>query len=183
MARGPRNTGTTIPSLPTTLTILAAEARKKISERVQAGKDLASEQLSFDDLKAAGENWQKYNWDLLTRIFTREEYAQEVDFAGPPASLSFGSYAPQIDVAGRLRDRIAALESIMERLPLLANPEIEAQAAGALDPTSRALRAYKDLDLHPEIALAAGELYRDGHYTNAIEDAVKALNQLVRPQR
>jgi uncharacterized protein (TIGR02391 family) len=34
--------------------------------------------------------------------------------------------------------------------------------------------------LHPEIARAASELYRHEHYANAIEDAVKALNDLVR---
>lgn len=44
----------------------------------------------------------------------------------------------------------------------------------------RALRAYEGLDLHPAIERAAGALYRDGHYANAIEDAVKALNDLVR---
>jgi hypothetical protein len=32
----------------------------------------------------------------------------------------------------------------------------------------RAIRAYSNLDLHPEIARAASELYRDGHYANAI---------------
>ncbi len=46
--------------------------------------------------------------------------------------------------------------------------------------TGRALRAYDGLDLHPEIASAAGDLYRGGHYANAVEDAVKALNDLVR---
>lgn len=44
----------------------------------------------------------------------------------------------------------------------------------------RALRAYETLDLHESIADAASDLYRDGHYANAIEDAVKALNNLVR---
>lgn len=44
----------------------------------------------------------------------------------------------------------------------------------------RAIRAYSNLDLHPEIARAASGLYHDGHYANAIEDAVKALNALVR---
>jgi uncharacterized protein (TIGR02391 family) len=44
----------------------------------------------------------------------------------------------------------------------------------------RALRAYQGLDLHPEIDRAAGDLYRGGHYANAVEDAVKALNALVR---
>ncbi len=47
-------------------------------------------------------------------------------------------------------------------------------------PGDRAIRAYQSLDLHPEIARAATELYEDGHYANAIEDAVKALNGLVR---
>jgi uncharacterized protein (TIGR02391 family) len=45
---------------------------------------------------------------------------------------------------------------------------------------SRTIRAYDGLDLHPEIARAASKLYRDGHYANAIEDAVKALNAFVR---
>jgi len=34
--------------------------------------------------------------------------------------------------------------------------------------------------LHPAIEQAAGQLFRDGHYANAVEDAVKALNELVR---
>jgi uncharacterized protein (TIGR02391 family) len=46
--------------------------------------------------------------------------------------------------------------------------------------TDRAIRAYTNLDLHSEIARAASELYRGGHYANAIEDAVKALNAWVR---
>jgi uncharacterized protein (TIGR02391 family) len=32
----------------------------------------------------------------------------------------------------------------------------------------------------PEIARASSELYRDGHFANAVEDAVKVLNSLVR---
>lgn len=45
---------------------------------------------------------------------------------------------------------------------------------------SRTINAYEGLDLHPEIARAASELYLNGHYANAIEDAVKALNAFVR---
>jgi hypothetical protein len=48
------------------------------------------------------------------------------------------------------------------------------------DAGGRLLRAYQGLDLHPEIARAASQLYNDGHYSNAVEDAVKALNGLVR---
>lgn len=53
---------------------------------------------------------------------------------------------------------------------------------GDLGDTSpgRALKAYAGLELHPAIERAAGNLYRDGHYANAVEDAVKALNAIVR---
>jgi uncharacterized protein (TIGR02391 family) len=45
---------------------------------------------------------------------------------------------------------------------------------------ARILKTYQGLDLHPEIARAANDLYRDGHYANAVLDAVKALNAFVR---
>lgn len=58
---------------------------------------------------------------------------------------------------------------------------LQERAADAEDDTSsRTLAAYRGLDLHPEIARAASQLYSDGHYANAIEDAVKALNAFVR---
>ena len=71
-----------------------------------------------------------------------------------------------IEAAAKLR---TAIEMLQEKL-------------GDLGETSagQALRAYEGLDLHPEIVPAVGKLYRDGHYANAIEDAVKALNALVR---
>jgi uncharacterized protein (TIGR02391 family) len=70
------------------------------------------------------------------------------------------------DAAAKLR---TAIEMLQEKLDDLGE-----------SPAGQALRAYEGLDLHPEIARAAGKLYRDGHYANGIEDAVKALNQLVR---
>lgn len=46
--------------------------------------------------------------------------------------------------------------------------------------SGKTLKAYEGLELHPAIERAAGALFRDGHYANAVEDAVKALNALVR---
>ena len=43
-----------------------------------------------------------------------------------------------------------------------------------------ARQVYQGLDLHPEIDRAASALYRGGHYADAIEDTVKALNAIVR---
>ena len=56
----------------------------------------------------------------------------------------------------------------------------ERLADGEEDTSARALRAYEGLVLHSEIARAATDLYRDGHYANAVEASVKALNGLVR---
>ncbi len=46
-------------------------------------------------------------------------------------------------------------------------------------PGGRALRAIEGLDLHSEIERAAGKLYRDGHYGEAVRNACMALNNLV----
>jgi hypothetical protein len=70
------------------------------------------------------------------------------------------------DAAAKLR---TAIEMLQEKLDDLGE-----------SPAGQALRAYDGLDLHPEIARAVGKLYRDGHYANAVEDAVKVLNALVR---
>jgi uncharacterized protein (TIGR02391 family) len=56
----------------------------------------------------------------------------------------------------------------------------EKEIDSATDSSDKIIRAYEGLDLHPEIAKAASDLYENGHYSNAIEDAVKALNALVR---
>lgn len=57
----------------------------------------------------------------------------------------------------------------------------EKEIDGALaEPIDKTVQAYEGLELHPDIARAASDLYLDGHYSNAIEDAVKALNALVR---
>ena len=74
---------------------------------------------------------------------------------------------------GRGRHRaIALLQAEIDSMREALGP---GESAGA-----RAINAYQGLDLHHEIARAASQLYRDGHYSNAVEDAVKALNGLVR---
>lgn len=57
---------------------------------------------------------------------------------------------------------------------------LESMEDAGLTVAGRALNAYDGLELHSAIERAAGKLYRGGHYANAIEDSVKALNALVR---
>ena len=47
-------------------------------------------------------------------------------------------------------------------------------------PAGRAVRAFAEFALHPEIERAVGKLFRDGHYANAVEDACKVLDGMVK---
>jgi uncharacterized protein (TIGR02391 family) len=47
-------------------------------------------------------------------------------------------------------------------------------------PELQAVRSFGALDLHPEIKRAVAQLFYDGHYSNAIEDACKVLDALVK---
>ncbi len=76
-------------------------------------------------------------------------------------------------VRDKVRGGIAKLTTLLEIL--------EEQAGGADgDAKAQVVRAYEGLDLHPEISRASSTLYQHGHYANAVEAAVKALNGLVR---
>jgi uncharacterized protein (TIGR02391 family) len=48
------------------------------------------------------------------------------------------------------------------------------------DATTRVRAAYHGLDLHPRIAAVCADLYRDGHYRNAVLDASVALVNFVK---
>lgn len=44
----------------------------------------------------------------------------------------------------------------------------------------RAARSFGDLDIHPEIERASGDLFRDGHYSSAVERACVVLDSMVK---
>lgn len=75
------------------------------------------------------------------------------------------------------REGIAQTVSSLETIVSLFEEKLGAGDTGS---AARARRQFTDLDLHPEIAKAAGKLFQDGHYANAIEDACKALDCLVK---
>jgi len=47
-------------------------------------------------------------------------------------------------------------------------------------PAGKALKALGELESHPEIERVVAKLFRDGHYANAVEDACKVLDGLVK---
>ena len=77
------------------------------------------------------------------------------------------------EVAKAIAQSIAELTAIKEGF-------LEELEDAGRSRSKKPLRAYEGLDLQPVIEAMAGSLYRDGHYANAIEAAVKALNEMVR---
>jgi uncharacterized protein (TIGR02391 family) len=101
--------------------------------------------------------------------------ARTFDFAVNRVSLG-GPHPRHELVAAFQRGQEQAKSRIVAMIELLS----ERLGESGETSTARALRAYAGLALHSEIEHAAGGLYRDGHYSNAIADAVKAMNDLVR---
>ncbi|NJO35961.1 MAG: hypothetical protein HC869_25680, partial [Rhodospirillales bacterium] len=93
------------------------------------------------------------------------------------ASLNYMHDTPIGEVREGLKQGLANAKAQLETIRSGFKEELE--DAGVTS-TGKALKAYEGLELHPAIARAAGQLFKDGHYANAIEDAVKALNGLVR---
>lgn len=77
------------------------------------------------------------------------------------------------EVRNKVRGGISKIQALLETLQ-------EQAGVDEGETSARSIRAYGGLDLHPEIARAASKLYKDGHYANAVEASVKALNGLVR---
>ena len=73
-----------------------------------------------------------------------------------------------------------ALETAKAQLAVIKSGFEEALTDAGQTMIGKTLKAYEGLELHPAVERAAGKLFRDGHYANAVEDSVKALNALVR---
>jgi len=93
------------------------------------------------------------------------------------ASVNIFSPTPITEIRNGLRQGIATAKAHLETIKAGFREELgDAGHTG----TAKTLKAYEGLELHPAIERAAGQLFHNGHYANAVEDAVKALNALVR---
>jgi uncharacterized protein (TIGR02391 family) len=93
------------------------------------------------------------------------------------ASINMMHQTPIHEVHEGLRRGIATAKAHLEAVK---KGFLEELGDAGLTSPGKTLKAYEGLELHPEIERAVGNLYRDGHYANAVEDATKALNALVR---
>jgi uncharacterized protein (TIGR02391 family) len=106
--------------------------------------------------------YNRYHWQV-TRLDT--------------ASINIMHQTPIHEVREGLRRGISTAKAHLETIK---KGFLEELGDAGLTSFGKTLKAYEGLELHPEIERAVGNLYRDGHYANAVEDATKALNALVR---
>jgi uncharacterized protein (TIGR02391 family) len=106
--------------------------------------------------------YDKYNWSL-TNIDCQ--------------TMNMMYETPLHEVRHAITENTARSISVLEAIKSHFVETLEdAGHIGSIKP----IKAYEGLELHPVIARASSNLYKDGHYANAVEDAVKALNGLVR---
>ncbi len=122
-------------------------------------------ELKLDDTLVSifGKDTVEYDRYRISRLDTAPIYR------GQPASIS--------EVReGYKRGKERAITKIQTILDMFTE-NLEVIGEGI---QGRALRAITDLDLHPEVRRASESLFRSGHYSNAIEDACKVLDTLVK---
>lgn len=118
--------------------------------------------------------------DLLDKVFGTNtiQYYRYLDITNLDRTTVSFDYDTSIQEFGNgLKQGIESAITTLKTIMRLFTEELEDAGVSG---SGRALRAYEGLELHSEIERAVGQLYRDGHYAEAVEKAVKVLNGLVR---
>ncbi len=116
---------------------------------------------------------------LLTDTFGADTVEYE-RFRRDLKYLSAGVIYPHMPPQEIAESYRRSLETAKAQMVVIKSGFEEALADAGQTTAGKTLRAYEGLELHPAIERAARKLFRDGHYANAIEDSLKALNALVR---
>ncbi|WP_393936377.1 TIR domain-containing protein [Aeromonas rivipollensis] len=121
-----KKSATAEPKQPTELLTSRDEAESRLLERIQKGRDIKQTQItSLDALDTARNEynkWNSFNTELLKRMFTTEELAEEYSywFGGIFVSRGEPSLREKIsDLFQDIDDKIHRLDSILERLVLI----------------------------------------------------------------
>lgn len=121
-----RKNSTNEPKVPLELLVSQEEAKTKLAERIDKGKEIKSMQISSDQgLDIARKTyckWSDFNKELLKRLFTTEKLSEEYSHYIEIGIIS--SYEPLLGEKVRefhedIDSRIHRLDSIIERIELI----------------------------------------------------------------
>ncbi len=117
--------------------------------------------------------------DTLVEVFGNDtvEYKRYRIHSLDTASINFYHPTPLHEIREGYKKGIERAISTLQTIIDL----FEERTSSSSDTSElNAVRSFGSLDLHPEIKRAVAQLFADGHYSNAIEDACKVLDGLVK---
>jgi predicted nucleotide-binding protein len=123
-----KKTTTSEPKFPAELTISRNEAESKLQDRMQKGREIRQAQInSLATLEAVVNKyskWNSFNIELLKRIFTTEELAEEYSHYSSLAFMVGQSHNPSLgekidDLYKNIDKKIHRIDSILERLEII----------------------------------------------------------------
>lgn len=147
----------------------------KLRKRAAEVKALEDQNVAYNDQKVK-------NAEHNIREMIREVFGSESPEFGDHEyhDIWHGGYNVGDDDEDRqakfragIMQTVTLLEGLIDRLE-------EKRGDISIDPTSRTQAAFSDMQIHSRIAAVCSELYRDGHYGNAVFDASKALINFVK---
>ena len=126
------------------LVVSRANAERKISDRIDLGKELLSRSIkSWDDFRAAQMEfftWSEFNRELLKRLFTSEELYREYNSIGVRV-VSMRTRDLQDEIQGFHKEvsiKIRRLESVKNRLELIPEPVLREEHTTMSEPARKA---------------------------------------------
>jgi hypothetical protein len=137
---------------------------------------------TVDEISASTSNFEKKYEDTLIDIFGNnslevERYRTNFYDYTSPIIFDLNGYNPSYEeeVEPYKKGILTAIRNLRTIIEIF-NEKIGDSTGPSVSPS----RALDNLHLHPQIADASVDLFKDGHYANAVEDACKVLDLLVR---
>jgi uncharacterized protein (TIGR02391 family) len=150
---------------------------RKLRRRIEEVEALDPQAVRFNDPQVEAST-RNIRADLLDIFGPRSpEYVTHANYSvGYPQGTGGAVMTPsqrQYRFQDGLPKTVVMLEGLIKRLE-----EKREDLSG--DTKAQVRASFEGLDLHPRIAGVCAELYRDGHYRNAVADASVALVNLVK---
>jgi len=150
---------------------------EKLKQRITEVEALDPQRIPYND--AAVETAKHNIRDTVRDVFGQQS-REAMDFGNPSLYVLDGRRAGfgenpqhQRKFAEGIRQMVKSLNGLIARLE-------EKRIDLAINPTAQAQIVFEGLNLHPRIAAVCSDLYRNGHYSQAVFDASKALVNFVK---
>jgi uncharacterized protein (TIGR02391 family) len=148
---------------------------EKLRRRIADVQQLDPQKVSFEDTEV--DNVEQRIRETIRDVFG--PYSPEFQ-KHQHHNIWHGEYNYMEEDYGRQRKFAAGIPQTVKMLEGLIAWLEEKRKDLEIIPGRGKFIAFEDLDLHPRIAAVASDLFRDGHYSNAVFDAAKALVNYVK---